>query len=83
MTELFENDAVRQWLANLKMYDTLYGEAQQGLGLGAGGNSSFLHGSTDMNFEVVLPKLAQLGLRSGLADWIRRLSPGLTFSKPR
>jgi hypothetical protein len=66
MTELLETDAVRQWLANLKTYETLHAEARLGLGLGASGNSSFLHGSTDMNFEVVLPKLAQLGLRAGM-----------------
>jgi hypothetical protein len=65
-TELFENETVRRWLTNLKPYDTLYAEARLGIGLGTGGHSSFLHGSTDMNFEVVLPKLAQLGLRAGM-----------------
>jgi hypothetical protein len=64
--DLLANAAVRQWLDNLKSYETLVEERRQGTGLGAGGHSSFLHGSTDFNFEVVLPKLAQLGLRAGI-----------------
>jgi hypothetical protein len=78
-TELFENDTVRQWLANLKPYATLYAEARLGLGLGAGGHSSFLHGPTDMNFEVVLPKLAQLGLRAGMPLLDDMTSPWLAL----
>jgi hypothetical protein len=50
----------------LKPYETMLEARQQGKGLGASGDSSFLHGSTDMNFEVMLPKLAQLGVQAGI-----------------
>lgn len=82
--ELLGNAVVGEWLGNLKPYETMVAEQKQGKGLGAGGNSSFLHGSTDMNFEVVLPKLAQLGLRAGMpvldrktASWLHLLEAEL------
>lgn len=64
--DLLENVTVGKWLNNLKSYETLAEKRQQGIGLGAGGHSSFLHGSTDMNIEVALPKLGQLGIRAGM-----------------
>jgi hypothetical protein len=83
-TELLENVTVCEWLGNLRSYESLVEDARHGKGLGAGGNSSFLHGPTDMNFEVVLPKLAQLGLRAGLPvldektdAWLRLLEAEL------
>jgi hypothetical protein len=80
---MLEDVTVKKWLDNLKPYETMIDARQQGKGLGAGGHSSFLHGSTDMNFEVVLPKLAQLGVHAGMAvlddktvSWLRLLEAG-------
>ena len=64
--ELIDDQTVNQWLNNLNSFESLLEARLQGKGLGASGNSSFLHGSTDMNFEVVVPKLAQLGLHAGI-----------------
>lgn len=64
--ELIDDKTVNQWLNNLNPFESLLEARLQGKGLGASGNSSFLHGSTDMNFEVVVPKLAQLGLHAGI-----------------
>jgi hypothetical protein len=84
---LLEDATVNQWLENLKPYQTLVEARQQGKGLGAGGHSSFLHGATDLNFEVVLPKLTQLGVQAGMpvldektASWLQLLEAGWSRS---
>lgn len=77
---LLDDVSVQRWLDNLKRYETMVEAQKQGIGLGVGGHSSFLHGSTDMNIEVVLPKLAQLGIHAGMpilddktASWLNLL----------
>ncbi len=62
---LLADPTVRRWLGNLCSYEELLDARRRGAGLGTGGTSSFLHGATDLNVEVAMPKLAQLGLRAG------------------
>jgi hypothetical protein len=83
LKELPDDATVKQWLDNLKPYESMVEARQQGKGLGAGGHSSFLHGSTDLNLEVVLPKLGQLGLHAGMPvldektiSWLHLLEAG-------
>jgi len=65
--ELLNDKAVNKWLNNLKSYEYMSEQRMLGKGLGMGGSSSFLHGSKNMNLEVVLPKLGQLGLHAGMS----------------
>lgn len=64
--ELLRNAAVKKWLDNLKSFEYMAEQRDKGTGLGIGGHSSFLHGSKNLNIEVVLPKLGQLGLYAGI-----------------
>jgi len=82
--DLLKNDIVNKWLDNLKPYESMVDAQQRGKGPGARGKSSFLHGSSDLNIEVVLPKLAQLGLRAGMpvldektSSWLKVLEAEL------
>lgn len=78
--DLLKDATVCKWLDNLQSFEFMDEQRRLGRGLGEGGHSSFMHGSKSMNFEVVLPKLAQLGLHAGIpvmdekvASWLNTL----------
>lgn len=77
--DLLQDPIIINWLNNLESYAVLADKQRRGEGIGDRGNSSFLHGSTDMNIEVVLPKLAQLGLRAGMPILDEKTSSWLQF----
>ena len=64
--DLLRDSTIQRWLGNLHSYEDMVERRNRGEGLGAGGRSCFMHGSTDKNLEIVLPKLGQLGLRAGM-----------------
>jgi hypothetical protein len=78
-SDLLNDAGVRRWLDNLQSFEYMYQARQNGEGLGEGGHSSFLHGSKNMNLEVVLPKLAQLGLHAGMPLMEKKTASWLKF----
>jgi hypothetical protein len=76
---LLKDAVVHKWLDNLQSFEFMDEQRRLGTGLGEGGHSSFMHGAKSMNFEVVLPKLAQLGLHARIPVLDEKVSSWLNF----
>ena len=80
--KLLESKDVNFWLDKLISYEVRIEQTKKRVI-----NSSFMHGSRDFNIEVVLPKLAQLGLHAGMNvldertdSWLQVLEQALEAS---
>lgn len=62
--KLLDSEAVKSWLDKLQSHEVRVEQTKKGLL-----RSNFFHGGRDINIEVVLPKLSQLGIRAGMTEF--------------